>query len=437
MKKVLICLLALIMIIAMAGCGDSETPKEKGITAGYWVVEKIVLEGTEMAGDDLTSIFGPVESIMVLDFNEGGTFNGVLFEDFFEGTYTGTEEALELDFAGEKATGTCSDGTLEIKLADGSGFTLKNQEEMPSALAANPWVTYDPNFDAAETCAMSNFINYGWYYVEDDVLYGLTHSASLNGAFGAISFHMKGAFPEFDETVILDSEGAANNICKDGDYLYYLRNYAAVCRVKTDGSEAEVLYDGMCDYLQIHDGRLYFTDADYHFVSTDMDGGDLVTVVDKEIYYPYFISSDWIIFQDDADDESLHLYNTTHGTEVNITYMPSYNPIMDGHYLYFTDSDNYLCRVDMSDPETFYFEASDLQLLDSGYMIDEEFIYTSNNTSVAKEDWKNLTDTHDVVYELEVYVSDEYSIHHEFDDEGLISGKYLMSKTEGGGTAFL
>ena len=115
---------------------------------------------------------------------------------------------------------------------------------------------------------------------------------------------MKGDFPEFDEAKILDENGTALYLCMDGDYLYYLRDWAAVCRVKTDGGDVEVLYDGMCDYLQIHDGRLYFTDADYHFVSTDMEGNDLQTVVDKEIYYPYFISGDWIVFQDDADDES-------------------------------------------------------------------------------------------------------------------------------------
>ena len=105
--------------------------------------------------------------------------------------------------------------------------------------------------------------------------------------------------------------------------------------------------------VKVRDGRLYFTDGDYHYVSTDMDGEDLKTIVEKEIYYPYFICSDWMVFQDDADHESLHIYNTTYGTEVNITDTPSHSPILDGKYLYYVDAEDgyYLCRVDMSDPE--------------------------------------------------------------------------------------
>ena len=206
-----------------------------------------------------------------------------------------------------------------------------------------------------------------------------------------------------------------------------------------DGSGSEVLYEGACDYLQIHEGKLYFSDENYHVISTDLDGKNPVTVVNKEVYYPYFISSDWMIFQDDADGEALHLYNVTHGTELNITYEPSYCPILDDHYLYYTyvmDEMYYLARIDMSDPETFYYEGSDMPLVDSHYLIDEEFIYTVNNISMAKADWNKLTDTHASVEVMEMYVSGDYRIHHEFDDQGLIIGKYLMSKEKSGGTSF-
>lgn len=452
---------ALILVLStalslLAGCGGGEEnpaqvpaedpatqtsqpiPQEKAVSDGYWVVEKIVMEGVEFSGDDLTGIFGPADSILALAFGEDGTFDAVLFEDFFRGTYIGTSDALELDFDGENVKGTCTGDTLVLEMTDGS-FTLKRQDEMPDSLANNPWRTYAPGFDAQQTAAMSNFMSYGFYLIEDGVLYGLTHSQSLNGSLGATPFHMRGDFPEFEDTVILDGNGCANYLCKDGDTLYYILNYEKVCRVNTDGSGAEVLYEGACDYLQIHEGRLYFADENYHFVSTDMNGGDLQTVVDKEIYYPYFICSDWMIFQDDADDESLHLYNTTYGTELNITYVPSYNPILDGHYLYYadvTDEGYYLCRIDMSDPYTFLFDGSDLPLLESAFMIDDQFFYTSNNNCVAKEDWKKLTDTSESIEVFEMYVSEDYTIYHEFDSDGAIIGKHLMSKEEGGGNPF-
>ena len=444
MKKIIALILTMTLILCVfSGCGGSGEPSEKpiekdGIVGGYWVAEKIEMEGTEFSGEDMTGIFGPADTIMAIFFTENGTFNGVLFEDYIKGTYSGTLEAPELDFDGEIVKGTLDGDMLLLTMKDGS-FTLKRQDEIPDSLANNPWVTYAPDFDAEQTSAMSNFMAYGYYLVEDDVLYGLTHSESSSGSFGAMSFHMKGDFPEFEETRILDGEGFATYICKDGDVLYYIRNFEEICCIGTDGSGAKVLYEGACDYLQIHEGRLYFADENYNFVSTDMNGENLVTVVDKEIYYPYFICSDWMIFQDDADDESLHLYNTTHGTELNITYVPSYSPIMDGQYLYYTDvadGQYFLCRIDMSDPQTFRFEGSELPLREPGFMIDDKFIYTTNGCGIEKENWKELADDKDVTEEIYMYVSEDYTVHHEFDSEGLIGGKYLMSKEKFGGTAF-
>ena len=440
MKKLIAILMAVLMSMSLlAGCGGGAPAEQKSALAtGYWVVEKLMMEGSEFDKETIEGFFGPCDAVMTLAFDDNGNFNGVYFGEPLKGTYTGTEDALEIDFAGETGKAVCKDGVLEIKFKDGS-FTLKNQTEMPEALASNPWATYDPEFDSDATMLMSNFMNYGRYIVKDDMLYGLTHSTVNTGALAATPFYMKGDFPEFEETKILDGKGSALYMCMDGDYLYYLRDWEAVCRVKMDGSDGKVLYNGTCDYLQIHDGRLYFADADYHFVSTDMDGKDLQMVVDKEIYYPYFICSDWMVFQDDADDESLHLYNTAYGTEVKITDGPAFNPVMDGKYLYYTDivDNGYrLNRVDMSDPENFRFESSDNVLLDTVFMIDDVSIYTTNNNSWAKEDWMKLKDEKSVAKEIEMYVSKDYTVHHEFDDEGLIQAKYLMSKEKFGGSPF-
>ena len=200
-----------------------------------------------------------------------------------------------------------------------------------------------------------------------------------------------------------------------------------------------MLYEGPCDYLQINNDRIYFTDENYHFMSMDMNGENLVTVVDREIYYPYFISSDWMVFQDDADSESLHLYNTTYGEELNLTDSVSHAPVLSGKYLYYmevSDSGNYLCRIDISNPDELICEKSENTISFLDYMIDGKTIYLANNTSMELENWKNAAVSASVEEVMEVYVSEEYTVYHKFDNEGLISEKYLMSVIKFGGSPF-
>ena len=47
-----------------------------------------------------------------------------------------------------------------------------------------------------------------------------------------------------------------------------------------------------------------------------------------------------------------------------------------------------------------------------------------------------LSDAKEISLENEYYVSEKYTVYHYFDEEGLITGKYLMSKEKNGGTAF-
>lgn len=449
MKRRLFRALPMVMLLCLlVGCGaepdkkeKAETTKteEKGVKDGYWVVEKMVMEGMEFEGEELKNTFGEEENILAMVFNEDGSYDGVYMDEFIKGTYTDKNGTLETEMLGLKAKGECSGETLVLTLEDKYVYTMKNQKEMPASIKNNPWITYEPDFDSNETSAMSSFMEGGWYSVKDNVLYGLTHVNDSKPKLGATPFGMKGDFPEFKETKVLDENGGAYYLQMEGDYLYYIRDYKEICSVKIDGSDAKTLYTGDCDYLQIYDGRLYFADANYHFVCTDMDGKDLKTVVDKEIYYPYFICKDWLVFQDDADNESLHLYNIVVGEEFNLTNTPTHRPILDGKYLYYMSNqdDAYsLCRMDISNPDTLKEERSEKLLLSSEYMIDDQYIYVVNNTAREKEQWKELTTTGDVVTMTQMYVSEGYTISHELDQDGLVNRKSMTSKEKLGGTSF-
>lgn len=439
-------------VCLLAGCGGTdgadetqEPVAEEKLTleGSYWVTETMTMEGTEFSTEDIKGIFGELDNVMALAFMKEGKVKGVLFEDHFEATYTGELESFEIQLENEVIKGSYTEEKkIILTLQDDSKMVLTCVEEIPESIAADPWITYEPEFSNEQTCTMSNYMMGGRYWVEEDVLYGLSHAESAQGALAATPFYMKGDFPEFEDTSILDGRGSATYLCKIDDVFYYIMNGEEICRINVDGSGLETLYKGACDYLQVYNDRIYFTDENYHFVSMDMNGKDLTTVVDKEIYYPYFISSDWMIFQDDGDSESLHLYNTTFGEELNITDIPSYNPVMNGKYLYFVDGtdaekgENYLCRIDMSNPEEFLCERSEKTLSIMDYMMDGKTIYIANNTAMEMEMWKELTVSDETETQMEMYVSEGYNVYHEFDNEGLINAKYMMSVVEFGASPF-
>ncbi|MBQ8318702.1 MAG: hypothetical protein IJX85_10210, partial [Lachnospiraceae bacterium] len=70
------------------------------------------------------------------------------------------------------------------------------------------------------------------------------------------------------------------------------------------------------------------------------------------------------------------------------------------------------------------------------YLIDGEEIYTFNNNHVALADWKTLADAGDEYTCVDLYVSKDFKIYHNIDDQGLISGKYLFNKNTSGATSF-
>lgn len=309
----------------------------------------------------------------------------------------------------------------------------------------DPWLTYDPNFSTEETRAMSSQMNRGWYLIEDNTLYGLSHRETNAGALGVSPIYVdSSSYPGLEDTVTLDSAGYASYLHKDGDYLYYLRNYEAVCRVNLDGSAPEVLYEGECDYLLLHEGMLYFCDENAHLLSCQLDGSDVKTVIDKAVYYPYFICTDWLIFQDDADGEKLHLFNTTAGEDITLTENPSFHPILDGTMLYFTQEiggENifYVSRIDMSKTEPFVVEQGQnaLDFTELAIDADDDILYGRNNTGTSLENWDALPNPDPENYSMqEIYSDETYSIHHEFDDNGVIYNKYLVNKATDCGAVF-
>lgn len=70
-------------------------------------------------------------------------------------------------------------------------------------------------------------------------------------------------------------------------------------------------------------------------------------------------------------------------------------------------------------------------------IIGADYIISSENHAVPREDWKTLGSGSGEIGRLDMYLSSAYSVHHEYDDEGYITAKYLMSEETSGGSPFM
>ena len=187
--------------------------------------------------------------------------------------------------------------------------------------------SFEVSYSDEETRAMSNYMMEGRFLHNGKTLYGSRHDESGTPYLCRMKFTAgeKGMYVR--ETEPLKSHTDAKYLNLIGDYLYYLQTdcltgetaIARVVAAEGSGAEPEILYAGPCDFLNVRGGRLYFTDASNHLLSMASDGSDLQTVLsDKEIYYPWFLSDDLLLFQDDADGESLHMRYFPTGFELRV-----------------------------------------------------------------------------------------------------------------------
>ncbi len=269
-----------------------------------------------------------------------------------------------------------------------------------------------PSYDAAQSMAMSNWEHYGYCLIEDGMLYGRYFVQKAQYAsLVALELRREGAALKGGKWLDLDDSCWPNYVQKRGNTLYYLKcrhgggDIFALARVDIDGSDPQVLYEGECSYLSVTDDRLFFTDASNRLLSISPEGGEPQIVLDKAVYYSYALDNDWILYQDDADSESLHLYHLPEGLDFPLNSERSYEPVLCGSLLFYTtiiDDTHYLRCIDLTSYEerydeklgchvpVFNVEQSELPF-DDGFLLDgTSIIDFLTAESRPMEDWKDL-----------------------------------------------
>lgn len=364
---------------------------------------------------------------------------------------------LSLCACGKKTT----EITLEPSPSDKAEAVVKDSPavgEAPAAEApAEPEsaTTFAPviSLSTQESRDMSNFVNGGLYYVSDR-LYGRLFAVKGNYLrLSMIEIWDDGNYIQSQNAVRLDDDISPSYMTRDGDFLYYVRyhnisNEMSLARINIDGSGIELLYNGSdVDFLQIHNDRLYFTDENNHFVSSDKNGNDIQVIIDKEVYYPYFINEEWVMYQDDDDSESLHLFSVNTGYDIKLNNMRSYTPTIVGSTLYYLgvvdDSEHYhICRIDLSDMEFEIQEGVTDYVLDREVEIGEgevrtlftdgETLYGSNNFTAPLSDWRSFYDDgYSYLSERIRFLYDGWSVNFDLNSRGNVTTVFLRGFSNG------
>lgn len=321
--------------------------------------------------------------------------------------------------------------------------------------------SFHPDFDLDQAQAMCNASLSGMMLVEDGVCYGRMYVKGTD----YWQFVRMELIPDPEnenyltsgEWAILDDDVVPQYVNKVNDTLYYIAEdwtqgddpVYSLCSVSVDGQDQTRLADGT-GYLTVRGDRLYFTDADYRFVSTDLTGGDKQVIIDKEVYYPYFLDEDWVLYQDDADNESFHLYCISAGVDVKINDEASYCPFLYGSCLYYCtpaaepEGAFNICRVDLADwtPVTednkeipvFNVEKSENLCGGEIHISSNEYLKGMNNANGTSMDaWKNFSDTgYEKTEETYLYVSKPLDLYQEFEtnDDGEVYEMIFVMNNE-------
>lgn len=444
LRQLSLILSLLILLAALSACGSSEpettppaqTPVGNNSSVPYSEPELLgswVWDGgwdyTYHFNGDGTGSYTYGEEELLFDYIDNG--------DHVTIQYRNASEPNEFHY---RVNGT----VLSIEDSFGQYVTYLKTED---GIILSPLEKLHVQFTPEMTTKMSTFINYGYYAVYGDSICGIAHDRKGTTHFVRFNMKQNGDFAEVDSYDILERNVTPTYTTEYGDALYYIRNWDGLYKINKDGGTPECIISGPVDYFQIVNDTMYFCDENYNFCRADLDGSNIETLVYKEMYYTYLLDENWLLYQDDGDNESLHLYHLPTGADVAVTDAPSYNPIIVDSTVYFNLVENRvstLARVDLNDVEitydpatgsaqhSFNVETSGSPITTNLSITADKFIYNGTNNGYDIDHWTYLENEAEVCDRLFPYTGIDYNVFWEMDSQGLVSSIYVTRNATGG-----
>lgn len=258
----------------------------------------------------------------------------------------GFELVDQTDADGESINTYQNNTTSEIVVArlakstaeeGGYVFILTVKENATAALPTAD----DPNMEALIE-QQNRIQNISLYLIQDNWVYGWTPNENR------MPITAKVRLDGTDYTPILDFGGCDISIEEGFVYVSKGGNESGgIYKVRTSGEDVQQIISVDSPTIQVSSGYIYYTPGTYnkdgnhsgqcHLYRCKMDGSEIEEIISKPVFY-WCVLNNMVLYQDDADNESLHLYSIDTKIDQKINDQPSYCPIYDGEYIYYTSS---------------------------------------------------------------------------------------------------
>ena len=284
---------------------------------GYYVTKEVSLEGTVMTDREVRLELGveEISQIMNLYLKDTGDCGVYLMNQYKPASWNEKEEGnIEISYGTRRVILANNIKGLELT-GDYQGkeinIILEKTENVPECFQQHPELTFGVKYSNKDTRAVCNFVLDGQFLIEGDRLYGKSFAKDeCIFGYGTIEDTSNGI--TIGDFQVLEKGGQAKFLNIDEGYIYYLWAPAdgsteSIRRINVETGKNKIIREGNVDYLQLRYNKLYFCDENYMFHEMNKDGSDDEIVVEKEIYVPYVIDKDWLVYQEDRDGERLHL----------------------------------------------------------------------------------------------------------------------------------
>lgn len=455
-KRVIAFLMIMTISFSLTACGSESKPKESETEAAEETTEETTEEivekelvitsiagdwncvgmsmddnGTQVKTEDFESLMGmKIGDMCHLTAYGDGTVEMKMMDEM--GSFVWTEEGgkYKLSFGdsedqgGEVMTAEIKDNQLilvseSVSSSDGEEYkTITTCTFDYNGKQSKLIEGWDYEVSKEEVLAISNFMMGSPYVVVDGILYGCFGGAEYGKGTFSMAEIVPGELPELKEAKVIDERGRARYLVESDGYIYGSLNNEKIIKMKAGDTKYEIIYEGSCDYIQLVGDEIRFTDEEYKYCSIGLNGGEKTIVIDQaDMYYPYALSNDMVVYQNDPDNESIHIYDLKTGNDYKLNDAVSYEPIIYGDYLYYyssvDDENSILYRLDLYSGK---IEESESTVNFNIFIMDDKLIIGGHGgiPVVNLEDWNTFKNV----------VAGIYTMYPQYSNGEICVGKY-------------